>query len=580
MVMFHFLGAVFLFLLEHTVYGIADASSSSSSSTAMFFGTASLDLIPASPDCWLEAIEALKKRSNSVFFDEGEDTMDGQDGSKVVNDMTCSSMTSEDQKFLALELSRCHLLDLGRPMFQFKDKDERNTCSQTMRDCNKNDGSQQTNNIASNCLIHLTDPGVSTYTHFFSYVNQLCTRLLSETIFGMYYQTSNQLAQSSKIAESKMQVLIEQQDILFDRWNEREKLVQEQFQGLERFQKNLAIELERHQEEFEILHSITRKARSFIQHWSYGIDSIARCFKIIYSLFRGAIYNICGILVVFVLTIPMSFRWMRGYMVAMILTELLTEIGVEWISDDGLAYINTFDTIRLQLFYGIGYFYLAGIFFSALCGCFKGRDESEVEKEVFPEPNKESENENTFEQSRSQNNPYSQVESPNLNRRSTHQNPDLVPFHPPQPLFVTPDGRFTTRGSSSNEPILCQQMWNQGNPWVYPYHTIVSPPPPPQMGATTSPVTSCIRQNNSDVAPQPADGSIGLSYTAATSQGSTNLKSRNVSENTVNKRNDYNDANIGRKINTNNKRSLPFTSDDKTPLKRTRFDNNNDGEDM
>jgi hypothetical protein len=225
--MYRFLGTVFLFLLEQTVHGNADASSSSSSSTAIFFGTASLDLIPASPDCWLEAIEALKKRSNSVFFDGGEDIMDGEDGSKVVNDMTCSSMTSEDQKFLALELSRCHLLDLGRPLFQFKDEDERNTCSQTMRDCSKNDGSQQANNIATNCLIHLTDPGVSTYTHFFSYVNQLCTRLLSETIFGMYYQTSNQLARSSKIAESKMQILIEQQDVLLDRWNEREKHVQE-----------------------------------------------------------------------------------------------------------------------------------------------------------------------------------------------------------------------------------------------------------------------------------------------------------------------------------------------------------------
>ncbi|MGK3735219.1 MAG: hypothetical protein ACI90V_002059 [Bacillariaceae sp.] len=577
--MYRFLGTVFLFLLEQTVHGNADASSSSSSSTAIFFGTASLDLIPASPDCWLEAIEALKKRSNSVFFDGGEDIMDGEDGSKVVNDMTCSSMTSEDQKFLALELSRCHLLDLGRPLFQFKDEDERNTCSQTMRDCSKNDGSQQANNIATNCLIHLTDPGVSTYTHFFSYVNQLCTRLLSETIFGMYYQTSNQLARSSKIAESKMQILIEQQDVLLDRWNEREKHVQEKFRGLERFQKTLAIELERHQEEFEILYSITRKARSFIEHWSYGNEYIARWFKVVYSLFRGAIYNICGILVVCVITIPMSFRWMRGYMVTMILMELLTEFGIKWISDDGLTYINTFDTIRLQLFYGIGYFYLAGIFLSALCGCFKGRGESEIEEEVFTEPIEESENEDTLEQNRSQNNPYSQVESPTLTRRSTHQNPAFVPFPPPQPLFVTPDGRFTTQGSSNNEPILCQQMWNQGNPWVYSYHTVASPPPPPQMGATTTPVASCIRQNNSDIVPQPADGSIGLSCTIATSQGNTNLNSRNVSENTGNKRNDVNDANIERKINRNNKRSLPFTSDDKSPLKRTRFDNN-DGADM
>lgn len=257
-----------------------------------------LSLLPASPDCWLEAIRSLNIWS---FPQDSFSNGMGDDGSRVLDSVTCGSLTSVDQKVLALELSKCHMKDLRRPLFHFNDAKEEEACVQGLADFRQ----VTTGNVGKkspfpkSCLVHLTDAGFHTYTHFFSYVNQLCTRLLSEVVLGQYYDASRQLAHSSRRAELTFQTLIDQQDALFHRWNEREEHVMSMYDRLEaqsqgfddklddlesrieeekeawiheyrRFQEAQREELQQHHNELKILTQVVRGLQWFMHPWTRG----------------------------------------------------------------------------------------------------------------------------------------------------------------------------------------------------------------------------------------------------------------------------------------------------------------------
>ena len=183
-------------------------------------------LLPASPDCWLQAVRSLQFGSGSIETTGsggGGHHQGDHEGSSSLTRGTCSHMTSVDQKILGLALSQCHLNDLGRQVFDFTYTEEHEECNQVLTNLLQPPDDTQ---IANKCLKHLTSDGFHVYTYFFSYVNQICTRLLTEVV-------ASSLVHSSQRAESTLQMLIDQQDSQFGRWNERHEQIMDMYDNLE-----------------------------------------------------------------------------------------------------------------------------------------------------------------------------------------------------------------------------------------------------------------------------------------------------------------------------------------------------------
>ncbi|KAG7346922.1 hypothetical protein IV203_005991 [Nitzschia inconspicua] len=395
-------------------------------------GTTNLALLPASPDCWIDAIQALQVHTGSVLEEAFHATStDGQ--SHPLSSVTCSWLTAVDQKVLALELSKCHMRDLERPLFHFSSYEDQEACAKSLKDyskaqeeannCNYSPCNQtlKSRNISTKCLAHLTDSGVNSYTHFFSYVNQLCTRLLSEYVLGQYYETSFQLARSSKIAEEKIQSLIEQQDLLFHRWTEREEHVLGMYDQLEshvekqtisleskigrlrmkldeehrhweeeyaRFQESLVKELGRYQREFAFFSGIGHKVQDFIAYWTNIVEWLWKSAQIGQSVFRGVYLTIGVSFSCLILTWPSPLRWMRATMMVFLVAELMVEIGAlaMILYDRELdtfwqdAYLEQCESVRPYLFHGVYGYFLSGLVRSAFCGLKKHRESRGVEQ--------------------------------------------------------------------------------------------------------------------------------------------------------------------------------------------------------
>ncbi|KAL3924950.1 MAG: hypothetical protein SGILL_000723 [Bacillariaceae sp.] len=388
-------------------------------------GTTNLALLPASPDCWLDALQALKIQTGSEWEEKFYDTSSEDDG-HALNSLTCSWLSSVDQKVLALELSKCHMKDLGRPLFLFEEFEGNQECSRVLQDYGKVQGkmtqkhqSKLSREISTICLSRLTDNGVNTYTHFFSYVNSLCTRLLSQYILGQYYETSHHLARSSAVAEEKIQRIIEQQDEIFRAWNEREQhvmgmydelevRVEKQTDGLESkiailhrkleeehkhwkdeygaYKEMLKEELAKHQKEFAIFSGAIRKIQECISSWTSGIESLWQGVQVGHSLFRGIFLYVGSLFCTYLLTLPRPFRWMRGVMAMLVVIGLLVEVSILYTTRPGQengsywrdAYVQQCETLRGWLFALLYTYFVVGVVRSAIYGCRKGQKEEEI----------------------------------------------------------------------------------------------------------------------------------------------------------------------------------------------------------
>ena len=296
-------------------------------------GTVAL-LPPTSPECWRQAIQ--------VFDFVQHLTED----SKRTNDYTtagsansiCNSMTPDHQKLLALELSRCHLQDLGRSLVVANDEDATFFCQRP--------GEGSFENL-STCLTKLSDVGMTSYTHFFTYVNQLCTRLLQEVLLLYYYKTSHDLAKSSETAQERLVLMVQQQEQMMDTWEQRDETLltlhdrlqlqlQEQSnllmrkvasleQELEQHQQiwlkedaevrqNQTLELSRHRQELERLAQAISQTHQSIKPWSLGFfNSLEQVRKGYNSLIF--VLNILGSMtVIWVTTFPKICRRLRVYL--------------------------------------------------------------------------------------------------------------------------------------------------------------------------------------------------------------------------------------------------------------------------
>jgi hypothetical protein len=106
----------------------------------------------------------------------------------------CTLLPEHQQKWLALEISRCHLEDLGKPLAE-----EADACSHK--------GLMDSSNYSNleRCLRNLTDAGANAYTHYVSYVQQLCIRLTQEVL--LHQQQVAQSEISSQYASISSQSL-------------------------------------------------------------------------------------------------------------------------------------------------------------------------------------------------------------------------------------------------------------------------------------------------------------------------------------------------------------------------------------
>jgi hypothetical protein len=305
-------------------------------------------LPPASPECWLTAIKAFDYLSNSNHHHRN-------------NANSCSWMTPDHQKLLALELARCHLQDLGRPLFLQNNHMDGHFDS--------DEGKCTTENYSHHlaiCLANLSDTGVHTYTHFFSYVNQLCTRLLQEVAVGHFQDTSHQLAKTSQLAQERLHSMVQQQEKLallhtaFTHQVEEQagllthhvRLVQEELQGQHEqwlfeqttLQREQANELKRHQEELQRLaeavasasaSSTYAYATSMLKPWLLGFDLLLEQATRGYSFVTSVIYLVGTINVMWLLTLPRRLRAVRKYLYGIAIVETLLEVAfVVWMGMD------------------------------------------------------------------------------------------------------------------------------------------------------------------------------------------------------------------------------------------------------
>jgi len=147
---------------------------------------------PPSPKCWTAAWKVFQhvQQQDDQHHHQQQDAQ-----------TWCSVMPEEHQKVLALEIARCHLVDLGKPLI--RDRAVLNQCLLAHKDVN----------VLQMCLKRLTDAGANAYTHYISHVQQLCTRLTAEHMVQYQHQVADEMA--ARYAAVAQQSL-EQLDALHD----------------------------------------------------------------------------------------------------------------------------------------------------------------------------------------------------------------------------------------------------------------------------------------------------------------------------------------------------------------------------
>jgi hypothetical protein len=134
--------------------------------------------IPVSPSCWASAMMALLGPSSPV----GTTTTDAAS--------FCANLPETSQKRLALELARCHLEDMQKPLFHSHGKAEE--CSKTSPMLLRSTSNESS--ALRSCLAGLTDAGEHAYTHYMPYLQALCIRKTQELFLRHQQSIKDDLA--------------------------------------------------------------------------------------------------------------------------------------------------------------------------------------------------------------------------------------------------------------------------------------------------------------------------------------------------------------------------------------------------
>jgi uncharacterized membrane protein len=122
---------------------------------------------PWSPMCWRSATGIFDNLSNDSTMDATE---------------ICAILPEHQQKRLSLEIARCHLQDLGKSMMKNQAAED---------DCSPVNGRMADLDW---CLKNLSDTGISAYTHYIMYVQQLCIRLTQDFLFRQQQAAQQQIS--------------------------------------------------------------------------------------------------------------------------------------------------------------------------------------------------------------------------------------------------------------------------------------------------------------------------------------------------------------------------------------------------
>jgi hypothetical protein len=295
----------------------------------------------------------------------------------------CSHMSSEHHKLLAIELSRCHLHDLGRELTPNGDISCNNLEMETL----------------SSCLTSLTDFAMTTYTQFYGYVNQACIRLMQELMVEHLANTGAGLTKASQVAEKRLENMIAYHQSLMEAMKERERefvelqdllysqveennekvkeytklAIQQQQEQQEHWRKEQqkyheeqANALNRQRSEIEALSHVIASANTSLRPWSLSLETIRESALRFYYLALTLAHGLASLVAISAMTYFRRFRWIRMYLKGLVALEVLLEIGFIMSMND-----NTWDAEKeflsclrtLTFFVGVC-IYIIGLFLS------------------------------------------------------------------------------------------------------------------------------------------------------------------------------------------------------------------------
>lgn len=343
----------------------------------------SLASLPSSPECWLDAMQALNLEAAS-------------------NPDACQWMTPLQQKMLALELARCHVKDLAQSIFKESSSE---FCSP---------GIYQDHFYE--CLAQMTPTGETAYTHFLTYIGQLCTRLLREVMMTKFHQASLQLVKVTESAESQLKHLFQRQEELSESWRNREEeavrllgsfkkevygererwlmesaLIKSQIraQGAEWLEesekaRNYQLsemmrqreELIRQREELQELVETVVRTQNSIKPWSLSLDSLYTYLQNAYRMIQWFLNALGECIVIWLLCLPPCLRWLRSYMMGWVILagaiECVVAIGNDgWLSqDDEEEFVQSVRSLLLLLEV---FTFVLGLLVSMCCCCRRNK---------------------------------------------------------------------------------------------------------------------------------------------------------------------------------------------------------------
>lgn len=176
------------------------------------------------PKCWKTATRILLELTTS--------TLSSSASSSSSPEYLCQDMTEHQQKFLALEIAKCHLQDMGLELYQTPKNEDgshrtddyvREHCMDhismitgSTRNGGKNDGVDDDNlmwdaALVLGCLKFLSAAGIDAYTHYVSHVQMLCARLTNEVVITQqqesHHRLRNQFREMSQQSLAQMDTL-------------------------------------------------------------------------------------------------------------------------------------------------------------------------------------------------------------------------------------------------------------------------------------------------------------------------------------------------------------------------------------
>jgi len=129
----------------------------------------------ASPQCWMESITTISQWGS------------------VSGASYCASMTTEQQKVLALELTNCQLMEENRALFV---QDDDSMQVSKYASCHVGEGGSEPYEVLS-CLRFMTDFALNLYHQMLLYANDVCNRLTNDMMEQQKEETTLMLIKAS-----------------------------------------------------------------------------------------------------------------------------------------------------------------------------------------------------------------------------------------------------------------------------------------------------------------------------------------------------------------------------------------------